>query len=237
MNYGHGWDKIGDKSSVDKLYDFFSPNEQKVIWKHYRERPATAGKRYLTEETMRWEESLEDMIHTVTVVIHGDRWPHEAFRTSMCVAGNEKRLYEHSALQKLIKAKRELQTAVERKEKIIKQLQNEKRNANKRKTHKQRAAEKRRREELKRDQGNTEGHDEEPEMEIPDQASPQDPRLARAAKNQNKNNERNKGKRDPACVDCLKKGCGLVHHAKCDKTKQQQRIVSMANAQNKPQSW
>jgi len=234
MTYKHGWQKIGCRSAVWKLWSFLSEAEQEVVWIYYRDRVNTAVVRYITVDAMKWDESLGDLIKVITLKVPDDRWKTEDFHPDMCPAGQALVMYEHTDYMKIKNELVASRRVAQKREEIIKTLKKDGRKLLKRGSKREREREAAK---AKRDRTNLKNPpamEDEDHVDFNDQDDPV-PSGNRNQKNKNKHTGLSKG--DTACVSCLMKGLGFVHHKVCDKNKQKSKIEAMNRQKNKPISF
>ena len=222
QEYGHGWDNLGCRSAVFRLWIFLSDNEQDVVWEHYRDRKEAIGvQKHLNKDALKWDEDLKDLIKVITVTITDDRWKEEDFHPDLCPLGNSQRMYSNQAYLKIMGELEAARAVALKREKIIRELKKDLKKRSKRKGKAERREQARQRERADQTSDGNEGM----EAVSQDQA-PTDPRLKNLPKT----------KKDGCCKSCLRKGLGFVKHAVCDKSKQMDKIKAMKAEKNKPPS-
>ena len=98
-HFGQGYDKIGTRDFVDKLWDWLlDEDEKRPILKYYRE---TATPRRDSEKELLRHVALPDLIETITLRMKTTDFGDTVFMRSLCPEANAKLLYEHSYVEGL----------------------------------------------------------------------------------------------------------------------------------------
>ena len=87
-----------------------------MVWKHYRE---DAGNSYRTVDGMKWRESLDGLIKTITVTIAHDLWEEEKFHPNLCEAGMSELMYSREDYLKASENVRKYRRLADKREKIV----------------------------------------------------------------------------------------------------------------------
>ena len=223
-----GYNKIGSRDAVEKLWDWLDKEEQKVLreWFKRSHKP-----RYEDTQTILMKVNLYKLIDIINTEVPTSEWPKESYSNVGCKHGRAKLLYEHAYVKKL---KDELAAA--------------KRNANNRNQHTHK------RNKRKREKGNQQSNKDKPESDddpVMDFET-EDTLFADFApiggsgenkKNKKKRKKRRKGKKGgaerrtyskkekdniPPCESCLSLGLGIMRHKVCDKVKQRKTLEARA---------
>jgi len=216
--YGNGWEKVGCRDAVNKLYSFLSKKERKTVWEHYRDRKPHQGVQYHSQDDMQWKESLADLVKVITIRITDDRWEEENYDPTQTPGWNAL-LHEHSEFHALQLKYTKVKATANKREELLQGLKSKVKKDKKL----QKRLTKREREKRDRAQSNKEQQDDAPEEDQSDSvefALEDDPPVEEKPKG------KHKGK---ACLDCVGIGLGFLYHTKCDKKKQKLALIAMMN--------
>ena len=100
VNYGNGYDQIGSKDAVEKLWDWLCPvNEQPVMRRYYKR---VHQPMYKDTQTILTTVTLEQLVNDITVNVDKSDWPMGvSYKNAHCKAGHAKLLHSHTYVQRL----------------------------------------------------------------------------------------------------------------------------------------
>ena len=208
--FKQGYEKIGTRDFVEKLWDWLIPeDEQKPILKYFRE---TAPKKYETEKDMLKGVTLKELIEAINMKMKHSDFTDTVFMRSMCPKGTAKLLYKQSYVQGL----------KDRLDKLEKAKRSPPTNPNGANTRKKRNQ--RRKGKTPKVVTTTQEPEEGEIEEEPDflaSADHSDPLADESPKGKTTKKGGGKKQKTWACIKCLNVGLGIrFHTTKCDANKQ-----------------
>ena len=97
-SYGRGYDKIGSRDAVEKLWDWLDEDEHKVLLEHYRR---SHTPKYDDTRSILLNVTLDELLNVINHGVPANNWPTTKFNNKGCTEGFSKMLYEHPQVQRL----------------------------------------------------------------------------------------------------------------------------------------
>ena len=110
VEYGNGYDKLGSRDAVEKLWDWLCPEDEQPVVREYYKR--SHSPQYMDAQTILGSVTLKELVEAITIKIDTSEWPTKRpFKNSRCKAGRAKLLYTHAHVQRLNEKVAELQNS------------------------------------------------------------------------------------------------------------------------------
>ena len=91
IGFGNGYDQIGSRDAVEKLWDWLCPEDEQPVVRDYYKR--THDPPYPDTQTILSSVTLKQLINAITCDVDKSEWPKRPFKNSRCKAGRAKLLY------------------------------------------------------------------------------------------------------------------------------------------------
>ena len=94
MGFEHGYQYIGSKDAVEKLWDWLCPIKEQPVMRDYYKRVHVPT--YKDTQTILTSVTLEELVKDITVNVDKIEWSTGEYSNTHCKAGRAKLLYQHT---------------------------------------------------------------------------------------------------------------------------------------------